>query len=98
MFTMGNVFTNVVEWRYSLIWQFKESRKNFIIHYFFMFWTKLLFVIASIFMGWYLYNYIRQNKEAFSAKNLDKGFFALGILALFLIAFVAVLVMFVRQH
>lgn len=61
-----------------------------------MFWTKLLLIVTTIFMGWMLYNHIRHNPEAFSKGNLEKSFFALGILALFLIGFVAVCVLIAR--
>ncbi|OGT06954.1 MAG: hypothetical protein A2X78_00620 [Gammaproteobacteria bacterium GWE2_37_16] len=61
-----------------------------------MFWTKLIFIVTTAFMGWYLYNYIRHNPEAFSSANLNKSIFSLGVLALFLIAIVTVLVLLVR--
>jgi len=59
-----------------------------------MFWLKLLSILSIVFFGWFLYRYVRSNPEAFSSANLSKSFFTLGILALLLIGFVAVCVMF----
>ncbi|MFA6409644.1 MAG: hypothetical protein WCW01_05675 [Gammaproteobacteria bacterium] len=61
-----------------------------------MFWTKLLLILTTIFIGWMLYSYVHRNPEAFSKGNLEKSLFALGILALFLIGFIAVCVLIVR--
>jgi hypothetical protein len=59
-------------------------------------WTQLFFVILAIFIGWLIYRTLRNNPQAFSKVNLSKSFYTLGILALALIAFVAILVMLLR--
>lgn len=59
-------------------------------------WGKLLFFIGALLMGILLYRQIKGNPEAFSKDSLSKSFFTLGILALFLICFIAFLVMMLR--
>jgi hypothetical protein len=58
---------------------------------------KFLLVLIAIFFIWQLFVYCRANPGAFSAANLNRSFFALGILALLLIGFIALLVFLVRQ-
>lgn len=57
---------------------------------------KLLLIVISIFFIWQLFVYLRANPEAFSRANLSRSFFSVGILALLLIGFIAVLVLIVR--
>lgn len=59
-------------------------------------WGKFFFIIGAAVMVWFLYLQIRHNSEAFSKENLGKSFFTVGILALGLIAFIAVLVLLLR--
>ncbi len=59
-------------------------------------WTQLFFVILAIFIGWLIYRTLKHNPQAFSKANLSKSFYTLGILALALIAFIAILVMLLR--
>lgn len=60
-------------------------------------WTLLFIVIVAALLGWMLYRQIRGNPQAFSRENLSKSFYTLGILALLLIAFIALLVMMLRM-
>ena len=61
------------------------------------FFSKLLFVLLAMFLLWQMYHYIRANPQAFSKESLGRSFFTLGILALLLIGFIAVLVMLVKH-
>jgi len=58
---------------------------------------KLLLIVVAIFFIWQLFVYFRVHPEAFSKANLNASFFTLGILALLLIGFVAVLVLIVKH-
>ena len=62
-----------------------------------MFWSKLGFVLLAAFLIWVLWNFIRSNPQAISAKSLNKSFFTMGILAFMLIGFVAVCVIFLKN-
>ena len=59
--------------------------------------VKLLFIILSIFVIWQLFAYLRLHPEAFSKENMSRSFFTMGILALLLIGFVAILVWLVKR-
>ena len=59
---------------------------------------KLSLIAISIFFIWQLFTYFRAHPEAFSKENLNSSFFTLGILALFLIGFVAILVFIVKRY
>lgn len=58
---------------------------------------KLLFIVLALFIGWQLLVYLRMHPEALSWDNLNKSFFTLGILALLLIGFIAILVWFIKR-
>jgi hypothetical protein len=60
-------------------------------------WWQILSIIGAVVLIWFLIGYIRRNPQAFSKENLNRSFFTLGILALFLIAVVAICVILVRQ-
>jgi hypothetical protein len=60
-------------------------------------WTQILFILLAVFLGWQLYAYIHRHPQLFSRENLSRSIFTLGILALFLIAFIAILVLLVRS-
>jgi len=53
-------------------------------------------VLAIGLLVWLLYRGIRGNPEAFSAANLNKSFWTLGILTLILIAVIAFVVILLR--
>ena len=52
-------------------------------------WELILYVIVSAGLLYFLYNAIRNQKDAFSSTNILKSLYTLGILALCLIAFIA---------
>jgi len=59
-------------------------------------WMKLFLILLTIFIGWLIYRNIRYNPQAFSKENLGKSFYTLGLLALALIAFIALLVILLK--
>ncbi len=59
-----------------------------------MFWMQLLFVVLAVVLIWFVVRLVRQNPGSFSWANINKSFFTLGILALILMGFIALLVMF----
>jgi hypothetical protein len=58
---------------------------------------KIFAIGMSIFVIWQLFVYLRANPAALSKQNMSRSVFTLGVLALLLIGFVAVLVMLVRN-
>ncbi len=60
-------------------------------------WNQIFFLILAIFMIWLLYTSIKGRRGQFSRNNLVKTFWTLGWIAILLIAFIAFLVMLVRQ-
>jgi len=61
-----------------------------------MFWGKLGLLLLSIFFIWILWRYYRLNPQAFSKHNFSKSFFTMGILALILIVFIFLCILFLR--
>lgn len=59
-------------------------------------WMKLFLILLTVFIGWLIYRNIRYNPQAFSKENLGKSFYTLGLLALALIAFIALLVVLLK--
>jgi|WetSurMetagenome_2_1015567.scaffolds.fasta_scaffold1485979_2 hypothetical protein len=59
--------------------------------------AQILFLILAIFIGWQTYRYVRVNPQAFSKANLSRSIFTLGILALILIGFIALCVVFLKS-
>ncbi len=59
--------------------------------------SKIAAIIFAVFLGWMLFRFIRSNPESLSFKNLNKSFFAMGILGIALIAFVALVVVLLRS-
>lgn len=60
-----------------------------------IFWGLLTAVLAA-FLMWQCYRYVQGNKQAFSRENRSKSATALAYLAFFLIAVVALCVLFLR--
>lgn len=60
-------------------------------------WMKLLYVIGAIVVAGLIFMNIRNNPQAFSKENLGKSFYVLGILALLLIGFIALVVIWLRN-
>ncbi|AHE68346.1 hypothetical protein [Legionella oakridgensis] len=57
---------------------------------------QLLGLMAAGLIVWILYRTIKGQPEQFSRENLGKSFSSMGILALLLIGFVALLILFLR--
>ena len=60
-------------------------------------WYQVLGLIGGALILWILYRYIKAHPEQLSRENLTKSFSSMGILALLLIGFVALLVFMVRH-
>ena len=60
-------------------------------------WMLLLYVIGAAVIIWYGIRTIRGNPQLFSKENISKSFFSIGILTLVLIAFIALLVYFLKN-
>jgi flagellar biogenesis protein FliO len=60
-------------------------------------WMKLLYILGIIVVAGLLFMNIRNNPQLFSKENISKSFFSLGILALLLIGFIALIVMWLRS-
>lgn len=58
---------------------------------------EILGLIGGVLILWVLYQAIKGRPQQFSRENLSKSFSTMGMLALLLIAFVALLVFSVRQ-
>lgn len=58
---------------------------------------QILALIGAALIVWVTYRAIQGRPEMFSRANLSKSFFSLGVLAIVLIMFVALLVLMVRQ-
>jgi hypothetical protein len=56
----------------------------------------VLALIGAVLIVFYLYTVIKGNPSQFSKENLNKSFYSMGILAVILIAFVALLVVMLR--
>lgn len=59
-------------------------------------WYQILAVLGAALVIWILYRGIKGNPQAFSKDNLNKSMSTMGLLALGLIAFIAVLVLLLR--
>lgn len=60
-------------------------------------WQKVLYLVGALFAAWLIYRSFRNNPQAFSRESIGKSVFTIGILALILIAFIALLVLLVRS-
>lgn len=60
-------------------------------------WEQILYLVLALFIIWLLFRFVKFNKETFSWENLNKTLFTLGILALCLIGFVALMVWGLKQ-
>jgi hypothetical protein len=58
--------------------------------------TQLLLILGAGAIIWFSYAAIRRHPHAFSADNLNKSFFTLGLLALFLIGIIALVVLVLK--
>lgn len=57
---------------------------------------QILGLIGAAIVVWILYRYVKAKPEQLSRESLAKSFSTMGLLALVLIAFVALLIMLVR--
>lgn len=57
---------------------------------------QLSIAILCLFILWRIYKVIRANPEMLSKQNVSKSFTTMGVLALILIGFVAILILLVR--
>ena len=57
---------------------------------------QILGLLAAALIVWVLYRNIKGRPEQFSRENLTKSFSSMGVLALLLIGFVALLVLMLR--
>ncbi len=58
---------------------------------------QVLALIGSGLIVWFLYRTVKGRPEVFSGENMSKSLFTMGILALILIVFVALLIVMVRS-
>lgn len=58
---------------------------------------QLLGLVGAGLIIWFLYRTLKGQKEQFSRENISKSFSSMGILALLLIGFVALLVVILRH-
>lgn len=58
---------------------------------------QLLAIVGAVMIVWVLYRTIKGRPDQFNRQSMSKSFSTMGILALLLIGFVALLVLLVRQ-
>ncbi len=58
---------------------------------------QVLGLIAAALIIWVLYRSIKRRPEQFSQRNMAKSFSSMGVLALLLIGFVALLILMMRH-
>lgn len=61
-----------------------------------MFWMKLLAILLSVFLLWYLYRFVQSHSNLFTKANFGQTLYTLGWLALFLIALIGICVMLLQ--
>ena len=61
-----------------------------------MFWEKLLFALLAVALIWFVVRLIKMNPSSFTWQSVNKSLFTLGILALLLIGFIALLVLMLK--
>ena len=60
-------------------------------------WMSLLYIALAAVAAWFAFRMVKSNHTLFSKENIEKSFFSMGVLALILIAFIALLV-FLLNH
>ena len=58
---------------------------------------QLLAVVGAGLIVWFIYKSIKGQPDQFSREKINKSLLSMGILGLFLIAFVTLLILFVRS-
>ena len=61
-----------------------------------MTWQGLIGVLAAGLLAWLLYRHTQANPDAYSKANISKSFLTMGVLAIALIGFIALCIMFLR--
>ena len=59
-------------------------------------WTNIFLALTAAVLLFFLYRNIKGNPQAFSKANLSKSVSTLGVLALFLIGFIALLILILK--
>lgn len=59
-------------------------------------WHIILYALAAALLAWYGIRTIRNNPDLFSKENMSQSFTTMGLLALGLIAFVALLIFLLK--
>ena len=62
-----------------------------------MFWAQLFGIIAAGLILWFTISRVRNNPQLFSSENIRKSFGTMGMLALILIAFIALLIILLKS-
>ena len=62
-----------------------------------MFWAQLFGIIAAAVILWFTITRVRNNPQLFSSANISKSFATMGILALILIGFIALLIILLKS-
>lgn len=57
---------------------------------------QIIALLGAGLIVWYLYRMVKGNPELFSRENITKSFSSMGILALLLIGFIGLLVLFLN--
>jgi len=57
---------------------------------------QLLAIVSAVLICWFIYTTVKGQPNVFSRENLSKSLTSMGLLALVLIAFVALLILSVR--
>lgn len=61
-------------------------------------WAKLFYILGAIALVGIVIWSIRSNPALYSAKNINRSFFTMGVLALILIVFVSLLVFWLKHN
>lgn len=59
--------------------------------------SKIIAVLVGIFLVWMLFRYVRSNPESLSWGNINKSMYSMGILAVGLFVFIAVIIMLLKS-
>lgn len=62
-----------------------------------MSWTNLFYLLLAFLLVWFCFRIIRLSPGSFSLENINKTLFTLGVMALILLGFIALLVIMLRH-
>lgn len=60
--------------------------------------SKIAAVLFGVFLAFMLYRFVRSNPESLSKESLGKSFYSMGILAVALIVFIALVIMLLGRN